>query len=181
MLYVQTILLMNQLLRQWGQIRITYWEAFIQSNLDSSNTDGFFTMANSNSFLSPNEVLPITQGNKYLGKFSYSIVKFYVVCTHLNRLIEAILMSTLNIQLLCRKSKKKIPKLSPFASWLGIIINPQWLEPPMSRTIFYGPKDVRAIEVRLYLKETMVVYFDTLHRAFGTLNSTFFCLLMMSF
>ena len=28
--------------------------------------------------------------------------------------------------------------------------NPQWLELPMSRTIFYGPKDVRAIEVRLY-------------------------------
>ena len=67
-------------------------------------------------------------------------------------------MSTLNIQLLCRKSKKKKkkkkkkkhPKLSPFASWLGTITNPQWLEPPMSRTIFYGPKDVRAIEVRLY-------------------------------
>ena len=31
------------------------------------------------------------------------------------------------------------------------MINPQWLELPMSRTIFYGPKDVRAIEVRLYV------------------------------
>ena len=30
--------------------------------------------------------------------------------------------------------------------------NPQWLEIPMSRTNFYGPKDVRAIEVRLKLK-----------------------------
>ena len=30
------------------------------------------------------------------------------------------------------------------------MINPQWLELPISRTIFYGPKDVRAIEVRLY-------------------------------
>ena len=30
------------------------------------------------------------------------------------------------------------------------MINPQWLELPMSRTIFYSPKDVRAIEVRLY-------------------------------
>ena len=30
------------------------------------------------------------------------------------------------------------------------MINPQWLELLMSRTIFYGPKDVRAIEVRLY-------------------------------
>ena len=31
------------------------------------------------------------------------------------------------------------------------MINPQWLELIMSRTNFYGPKDVRAIEVRLYL------------------------------
>ena len=54
----------------------------IQSNLDGSNTDGSFTMANSNSFLSPNEILPIAQENKYLGKFSYFIVKLYVVCTH---------------------------------------------------------------------------------------------------
>ena len=68
-------------------------ENIIQSNLDSSNTDGSFTMANSNSFLSPYEIHPIALKNKYLGKFSYFIV--YVV--------EAILMSTLNIQLLCRK------------------------------------------------------------------------------
>ena len=31
------------------------------------------------------------------------------------------------------------------------MIKPQWLELPVSRTIFYGPKDVRAIEVRLYM------------------------------
>ena len=31
----------------------------IQSNLDSSNTDGSFTMANSNSFLSPYEIFLI--------------------------------------------------------------------------------------------------------------------------
>ena len=37
----------------------------IQSNLDGSNTDGSFTMANSNSFLSPYEILPIAQENKY--------------------------------------------------------------------------------------------------------------------
>ena len=30
------------------------------------------------------------------------------------------------------------------------MINPQWLELPMSRINFHGPKDVRAIEVRLY-------------------------------
>ena len=54
----------------------------IQSNLDGSNTDGSFTMANSGSFLSPYEILPIAQENKYLGKFSYFITKLYVVCTH---------------------------------------------------------------------------------------------------
>ena len=43
----------------------------IQSNLDSSNTDGSFTMANSNSFLSPCEILKIALKNKYLGEFSY--------------------------------------------------------------------------------------------------------------
>ena len=31
------------------------------------------------------------------------------------------------------------------------MINPQWLELPMSQTNFHCPKDVRAIEVRLYL------------------------------
>ena len=45
----------------------------------------------------------------------------------------------------------KKPNLSPFASWPGAIINPQWLELPISRTNFHGPDDVRAIEVRLYI------------------------------
>ena len=31
------------------------------------------------------------------------------------------------------------------------MINPQWLELPISRIDFHGPKDVRAIEVRLYM------------------------------
>ena len=54
----------------------------MQSNLNSSNTDGLFTMVNSNSFLSPYEILSIAQENKYFGKFSYFIMKLYVVCTH---------------------------------------------------------------------------------------------------
>ena len=55
---------------------------YVQSNLDGSNTDGSFTMANSKSFLNPYEILPIAQENKYLRKFSYFIVKLNVVCTH---------------------------------------------------------------------------------------------------
>ena len=34
------------------------------------------------------------------------------------------------------------------------MINPQWLELPMSRTNFHGPKDVRAFEVRRYIEES---------------------------
>ena len=44
----------------------------VQSNLNSSNTDGSFIMANSNLFffLSPYEILLIDPKNKYLKKFS---------------------------------------------------------------------------------------------------------------
>ena len=31
------------------------------------------------------------------------------------------------------------------------MINPQWLEMPVSRTIFHGPEDVRAMEIRLFI------------------------------
>ena len=55
---------------------------YIQSNLNSSNTDGSFTIVYSNSGLRPYEILPIAQENKYLGFFSYSIMKLYVMCTH---------------------------------------------------------------------------------------------------
>ena len=41
------------------------------------------------------------------------------------------------------------------------MINPQWLELPMSRTNFHGPNDVRAIEVRLYT-DLRITLFDKL-------------------
>ena len=59
-------------------------------------------------------------------------------------------MSTPNIQLLCRKSKR-FPKIITVCFLTGAMVNPQWLELPISRTNFHGPKDVRAIEVRLYI------------------------------
>ena len=62
--------------------RFCYAMANVTVKPDSSNTDGSFTMANSNSFLSPYEILPTAQENKYLGKFSHFITKLYVVCTH---------------------------------------------------------------------------------------------------
>ena len=54
---------------------------YIQSNLNSSNTDSSFNMAYSNSFLNPYEILPITEENKSKD-FFYCIMKLYVVCTH---------------------------------------------------------------------------------------------------
>ena len=48
------------------------------------------------------------------------------------------------------EDRKHFHKLSPFASWPGAIIKSHWLELPISRTNFHGPKDVRAIEVWLY-------------------------------
>ena len=59
-------------------------------------------------------------------------------------------MSTLDIQLLYRRSID-FPELGIFASRTGTMINLHWLELPMARTIFHGPKGVRAIEVRLYV------------------------------
>ena len=105
-------------------------------------------MDDSNSFFfSPYKILPIAQENKYLMIFFL----FYrgIVCW----------MYSLESPY----RKKNTPKLSPFASWLGTIINTQWLESSMSRIIFYGPKDVRAFEVRLYLSGTVCIL-DQLRR-----------------
>ena len=71
-----------------------------------------------------------------------------MLCVLIRIAFEAILISTLNIQLLCRRSID-FPELGIFASRHGAMINLHWLELPMARTIFYGPKGVRATEVRL--------------------------------
>ena len=57
------------------------------------------------------------------------------------------------------KYRKEIPKLSPAAFWPGAMTDPQLLELPMSRTNFHGPKDVRAIEVRLYIGDSSETMF----------------------
>ena len=45
--------------------------------------------------------------------------------------------------------RKDIPK---FAFCPGVMINPQWLKLPISRTTLHGTKAVRAIEIRLDCK-----------------------------
>ena len=50
------------------------------------------------------------------------------------------------------EDRKYISKLSSFTSWPDDMINPHWLELAMNSINFYGPKDVRAIEIGLYVK-----------------------------
>ena len=55
-------------------------------------------------------------------------------------------MSTRNIPS-CYRNSKRYPY---YAFRPGAVINPHWLELPLSRTNFHGPKGVRAYEVLLY-------------------------------
>ena len=58
-------------------------------------------------FLTYYDCLQIAQENKYFKEiFSYVIMKMYVVCSHLYRPIEVILISTLNTSLFYRWSKR---------------------------------------------------------------------------
>ena len=64
---------------------ISIYDIRIQSNLNSWNTDGLLTMANLNSFLSPYEILPISQEEQNIIK---EIFLFYneIVCCILIRI-----------------------------------------------------------------------------------------------
>ena len=71
-----------------------------QSNLNNSNSDDSFTKSHSNLFFESLQNISIALENTFLRKFSDFAMKLYVVRTHQNRLIEAILMSTHNIPIL---------------------------------------------------------------------------------
>ena len=86
----------------------------LQSNLNSSNNDGSFTMANSNSFLSPYEILPLAQENKYLGKFLF--YHEIVCCVHSLKSPHRGDSNEYTQHTIIVKEIKKIPKLSLFAS-----------------------------------------------------------------
>ena len=57
--------MIGELVNVQVHLKFSHRQFEIQSNLNSLNTDGSFTTANSNSFLSPFEILPIAQENKY--------------------------------------------------------------------------------------------------------------------
>ena len=96
------------------------------------------------------EILPIASENKYFRKFSYFIMKYTLIVLIWIASSRRYwwVHSTYNY---CVDDRKVIPKLSSFASWPGAINNPQYLELPISRSNFHGPKEIRVIEVRLYL------------------------------
>ena len=87
----------------------------LQSNLDSSNIDGSFTKANSNSFLSPYKMLPLAQENKYFGKF-FLFYHEIVCCVYSLELPHQGNSNEYTKHTIIVMEIKKIPKLSLFAS-----------------------------------------------------------------
>ena len=65
MLYIRTFSLINA----YSDAYIALTRYLIQYNLNGSNTDGSFTVVDSNSFFSPYKIHPIAQENKYLSIF----------------------------------------------------------------------------------------------------------------
>ena len=120
----------------------------LQSNLNtcSSITDGSFTIAFRTLFWFP------AKFSLYIGFFSVILSCNCMLCV-LIRIASSRrfkwVYSTYNY---CVERRKDMHKLSPFVSWPGVMINFQWLEQPVSRTHFHGPKAVWAIEARLYLE-----------------------------
>ena len=68
-------------------------------------------MADSNWLLSLTTFLPTDQENEYLQRFSYFILKLYVVCSLKNCLSEAILKSNSTYNH-CVQNRKDFPNLS---------------------------------------------------------------------
>ena len=111
-------------------------------------------MAISNSFLSPYKIFLIDQENKYFGKFCHFNMKLYVVDS-LELPHQGDSNEYTRHTIIIWKIKKISLNYSPLASWPSARINPQWLELSVSRTNFHGSKEVRAIEIWLYLKNSI--------------------------
>ena len=99
-------------------------------------------MANSNMFLSPCESSDSSRKNVSENFLILSWILCYVYSLESPHQGDSNEYTQHTI--IVEKIKKKYRKLSIFASRPGTMINPQWLELPMSRTIFCGPRDVRA-------------------------------------
>ena len=87
---------------------------------------------------------------KYSRKFSYFITKCVCCVYSLESPLQGDSNEYTQHTILCRRLID-FPELAIFASRPSAMINLHWLELPMLRKLFHGPKDVRAIEVRLSL------------------------------
>ena len=58
----------------------------VQYNLNGSNTDGSFTVDDSNSFFSPYKILPIAQENKYIMIFFFLFYHGIACCVYSSEL-----------------------------------------------------------------------------------------------
>ena len=95
-----------------------------QLNLYSSNTDGSVTMANLNLILSPNEILPIAE-EKQISREIFLFFMNCMLCVLIRIASSRRFWWVLWTYNYCVENrKKKFPK-SLFASWPGIMINPQ--------------------------------------------------------
>ena len=133
-------------------------EKLIQYNLNGSNTDGSFTLLFQSLQNSSN-----SSGKQIDNDFSLFNHET-VGCVYSLESPHRGDSNEYTIYNHCVENRKDFPKLQLFASWIGAMINPQWLELPMSRTNLHGPEDVRAIEVRLYLRKYpsyLEQYFET--------------------
>ena len=82
--YLSGFVCSSECCRWWTMFFIcgsSWTSSILQSNLNRSNTDGSFTMAESNSFLSPYEILPIAPEKKKKNIFK-EIFLFYheIIC-----------------------------------------------------------------------------------------------------
>ena len=113
------------------------WLKLTTENLNSSNTDGSFTVANSNSFWA---------------SWNSSDSSWKEICKENFLFYHGIVYRVYSLESshrgdsneythhYCVENRKGFPKLSLSASWPGAMINPQWLELPISRINFMVPK-----------------------------------------
>ena len=111
----------------------------IQYNLNGSNTDGLFTLDDSNSFFSHYKVLQIAQENKLL--MIFFLFNHEIVCCvyplELPQQGDSNEYTTYNH---CVENQKDFPELSLFASWTGAMITLSGSNYPCLKQISMVPK-----------------------------------------
>ena len=109
----------------------------LQYNLNGSNTDGSFTVDDSNCFISPYKILPIAQEKIYLMIFFFLFNHGIVCCVYSLESRDSNEYTQYNH---CVENRKYFPKLSLFASWTGAMITLSGSNYPCLEQISMVPK-----------------------------------------